>query len=647
MWRKASSIRDTLFFAIGSLTLLIVILVSHKTYESWEKLENTKQIRQLTLLNTQIFRAIVNLSEERGIVYLLLLSPDDTHIGIWKPNLTRSREEANSFLNISLEPAKSLYLLDRNGLHTQIEQQVVVINDLRRRVDAAITNPSGNDHALANEWFEQTTHLMELLQDLTLVLYEDYADLSRTLTRSQRFNYLISVITEYAGRERSFNGKLIMAGLAPTVEEQASQWRWQGTVDQSWKIASSLIEDNEVKAYFDEARSHYYSSFEIMHNIYEKSNGGEVVYLISQELWLQLASEALESLAKLSEASLNHTLLFAERTENDARKEILLQILLLLFTFSLCLYSIHVINSRVMKPIHNMADALYAVMQGKPVSLDTSGTQRSDEIGKLASVLADYQASSEKVKRTSAELVRHVKALERSNKELDDFAYIASHDLKEPLRGLHNHARFLLEDNEGKLDPDSINRLHRLMQLTQRMEKLINDLLYFSRLGRQEMAIQPADMNEIIEDIKETLEHMLEERNGTIVIPEPLPTLVCDQIRITEVFRNLITNALKYNESEEKIIEVGFTQKRKTPDGEMVKDVLYVKDNGIGIAPEFRTEVFRIFRRLQARKGKEEGTGVGLTFVKKIIDRHGGTIWLESEPDNGTTFYFTVQGNSS
>lgn len=647
MWRKASSIRDTLFFAIGSLTLLIVILVSLRTYDSWEKVEDTKQIRQLTLLNTQIFRAIVSLSEERGIVYLLLLSPDDTHIGIWKPNLTRSREEANNFLGISLEPTKNLFPPNKNGLHRQIEKQLATVNDLRRRVDAAIVNPSSDDRALADEWFTQTTHLMELLQDLTLLLYEDYGKLSRTLARSQRFNYLISIITEYAGRERSFNGKLIMAGLAPTVEEQATQWRWQGTVDQSWKIAASLIEDDEVKTYFDEAQSHYYSSFEIMHNVYEKSNGGEVVYLISQELWLQLASEALESLAKLSEASLNHTLLFAERTENDARKEILLQILLLLFTFSLCLYSIHVINARVMQPIHNMADALYAVMKGKPVSLDTSGTQRSDEIGKLASVLADYQASSEKVKRTSAELLRHVKALERSNKELDDFAYIASHDLKEPLRGLHNHARFLMEDNAEKLDPDSVNRLHRLMQLTQRMEKLINDLLYFSRLGRQEMAIQPTDMNEVIDDIKETLEHMLEERNGKIIIPEPLPTLVCDQTRITEVFRNLITNALKYNESEEKIIEVGFTKERKTPDGEMVKDVLYVKDNGIGIAPEFRTEVFRIFRRLQARKGKEEGTGVGLTFVKKIIDRHGGTIWLESEPDNGTTFYFTLQGNSA
>lgn len=247
-------------------------------------------------------------------------------------------------------------------------------------------------------------------------------------------------------------------------------------------------------------------------------------------------------------------------------------------------------------------------------------------------------------KKAEAEAARYTVALERSNKELDDFAYIASHDLKEPLRGLHNHARFLQEDNEGKLDEGSTSRLHRMIMLTQRMEKLINDLLYFSRLGRQDMAIQPTDLNIIVHDIETTLEHFLEERNGRIVVPESLPILVCDEVRITEVFRNLVTNALKYNSSAEKIVEVGFLKKLHMPNGQIQKNVIYVKDNGIGIAPEFREEVFRIFRRLNNGKGEEEGTGVGLTFVKKIIERHGGAIWLESETGKGTTFYFTLEG---
>jgi len=241
-------------------------------------------------------------------------------------------------------------------------------------------------------------------------------------------------------------------------------------------------------------------------------------------------------------------------------------------------------------------------------------------------------------KDVEAKLISYMKELESSNKELDDFAYIASHDLKEPLRGIHNHSRFLLEDNEGKLDADSVGRLGRLVYLSQRMEKLVNDLLYFSRLGRQELAIQSTDINHVIADIESTLDVMLEEHHVQITIPETLPTITCDRLRVTEAFRNLITNAIKYNDKPEKIIEIGFLSQF-----EGFTHVFYVKDNGIGIPVEFYNEVFRIFKRLQSSKtNEEEGTGVGLTFVKKIIERHGGRIWLHSEMGKGTSFYFTL-----
>lgn len=275
-----------------------------------------------------------------------------------------------------------------------------------------------------------------------------------------------------------------------------------------------------------------------------------------------------------------------------------------------------------------------------PMDLSISAFQLAD--GKhFSGIIRDITVRKE----AEANLLRYTRALERSNKELDDFAYIASHDLKEPLRGIHNHSRFLLEDNEDKLDPDSAGRLHRLVYLSQRMEKLVNDLLYFSRLGRQELAIQPTDINAVIHDIESTIDVLLEERHGKIIVPHTLPTITCDKPRVTEVFRNLIVNALKYNDSPEKLIEIGFLDSCIAADGTNTKRVFYVKDNGRGIPSEFKDEVFRIFKRLQGSKdGQEDGTGVGLTFVKKIIERHGGKIWLESEPGSGTTFYFTLEG---
>jgi PAS domain S-box-containing protein len=245
-------------------------------------------------------------------------------------------------------------------------------------------------------------------------------------------------------------------------------------------------------------------------------------------------------------------------------------------------------------------------------------------------------------REAEAALLSYTHALECSNRELDDFAYIASHDLKEPLRGLFNHATFLLEDYKDKLDEDGVRKLHRLSYLSQRMERLVNDLLYFSRLGRQDLAVQLTNMNEVIYDIQKTLEIFLEERHARIRVVNKLPSMTCDKPRITEVFRNLITNAVKYNEKDEKIVEIGFLETYPLG-GDIMRNVFYVKDNGRGIAAQFYEEIFRIFKRLQSTKGEgEEGTGVGLTFVKKIIERHEGKIWLESEVGVGTTFYFTL-----
>jgi len=245
-------------------------------------------------------------------------------------------------------------------------------------------------------------------------------------------------------------------------------------------------------------------------------------------------------------------------------------------------------------------------------------------------------------KQGETEIARYMRELERSNQELDDFAYIASHDLKEPLRGLFNHASFLLEDYQDKLDEDGVRRLHRLSDLAARMEDLVNDLLYFSRLGRAELAIQEINPNEIITDIEQMIEPFLKERNARIIVPKPMPRITCDRPRITEVFRNLITNAVKYNDKEERIVEVGFLEMAMGPEG-LEKKVFYIKDNGIGIAEEFHQEIFRIFKRLQNSAGeKEQGTGVGLTFVKKIVERHKGRIWLESKLGEGTVFYFNI-----
>jgi two-component system, LuxR family, sensor kinase FixL len=245
-------------------------------------------------------------------------------------------------------------------------------------------------------------------------------------------------------------------------------------------------------------------------------------------------------------------------------------------------------------------------------------------------------------KEMERERAQFIADLARSNQELDDFAYIASHDLKEPLRGVANNATFLKEDYEGSLDEKGLKRLNRMVFLCQRMERLVDDLLYFSRLGRQKLAVQPTDLNVIVRDIEAMMESSLQEKHAEIVIPRRLPTITCDTTRITEVFRNLITNAIKYNQNDSKRIEIGYASMTELVPDAAEELVFYVRDNGIGIAPEFHREIFRIFKRLNEEDDTQRGSGVGLTFVQKIIERHNGRIWLESELGQGTTFYFTI-----
>jgi light-regulated signal transduction histidine kinase (bacteriophytochrome) len=228
--------------------------------------------------------------------------------------------------------------------------------------------------------------------------------------------------------------------------------------------------------------------------------------------------------------------------------------------------------------------------------------------------------------------------LARSNSELDWFAYIASHDLKEPLRGIQNFARFVAEDYAERLDDDGRHKLETMVRLSGRLEALLDDLLKYSRLGRVDLAMQSTDLNRVVDEVTDLLLSPIQRERVEIRIPRPLPTLRCDRPRVAEVFFNLISNGLKYADKPERWVELGYD------DPEEGKPLtLYVRDNGIGIQERYFSAIFDMFRRLHTRDKFGGGTGVGLAIVRKIIARHGGRIWLESTPGEETTFYFTLE----
>ena len=225
--------------------------------------------------------------------------------------------------------------------------------------------------------------------------------------------------------------------------------------------------------------------------------------------------------------------------------------------------------------------------------------------------------------------------LKRSNDELQQFASVASHDLQEPLRGVAGCLEIIEETYKGKLD-DKIDKLIRhAIDGAMRMHALIDDLLVLSRVTTKEMTIQPADLSMVLDRALENLEVPIKERQATIT-RDDLPVLVGDTTHLIQLFQNLISNAIKFCANRPLQIHVG----AKSEDGHWL---FSVRDNGIGFEQEYTDRIFLPFKRLHTAD-KYPGTGIGLAICKRIVERHGGKIWAESEIDKGSTFYFTISG---
>ena len=236
--------------------------------------------------------------------------------------------------------------------------------------------------------------------------------------------------------------------------------------------------------------------------------------------------------------------------------------------------------------------------------------------------------------RMRIELQDTVEQLQQSINELQDFAYTASHDLKEPLRTITNFSRFIDEDYRDRIDHEGQQMLRMMREAAQWLEGLIDELLHYSRAGQSELDLQPVDLNEIVESIANDLQAAFADKTVSLKVAPNLPQIVADRVRVKQILQNLIANAIKYNDNAEPLVEVGFRDENPP--------VFFVKDNGIGIPEVHHEKIFRIFKRLHGKGEYGGGFGAGLTIVKKLIEKHNGRIWLDPDSDQGARFCFTL-----
>jgi light-regulated signal transduction histidine kinase (bacteriophytochrome) len=250
--------------------------------------------------------------------------------------------------------------------------------------------------------------------------------------------------------------------------------------------------------------------------------------------------------------------------------------------------------------------------------------------GRVAVVFRDITERRE----AEDERVRFTEELQRSNEELQRFAYVASHDLQEPLRSIISFSQLLARRYEGRLDTDADEYIGFIVEGGNRMQRLIEDLLQLSRIETTARPLEPTDAGEVVDGVLRAMETPIREAGATVEV-EPLPTVMADAAQLAQVFTNLIANALKYRRPDVPPA-IRISAERA---GRVWR--VAVADNGIGIEPEYYGRIFVIFQRLHTQE-KYDGTGIGLAVVKKIVERHGGKVWVESTPGEGSTFLFTL-----
>ena len=251
--------------------------------------------------------------------------------------------------------------------------------------------------------------------------------------------------------------------------------------------------------------------------------------------------------------------------------------------------------------------------------------------------LEQQKKADKTLEALNSDLSRTAQKLQAANHELKDFVYIASHDLREPLRKISSFGMLLKDSLEGKLESDDQENIDFMIDGASRMNHMIEGLLMYSRLGKNEIPTEQIDLNETIEQLKQLeLAEMLEESGGTVEVPQPLPKIQGLPVQIRQLLQNFIANGIKYRAEG---IKPRIAVKAQDLGEGQVR--IEVQDNGIGIDEKFRDDVFKMFRRLHSRQ-EYEGTGIGLAICKRIIERHNGRIGVESTPGQGATFWFIL-----
>jgi signal transduction histidine kinase len=433
---------------------------------------------------------------------------------------------------------------------------------------------------------------------------------------------------EMAGVERA-----LMTGFAADDKpvSESDMHKWMRVLKGQDALFSAFEHQIHVAGKIQEEFQNVFSGdytkmiIDIRRQLYEKHRVGN--YELMPLDVFAVATWRIDELQKIEDMQTNKILHSAEKYLARKTNSFIMYIALTA-TSVIAIFVLSIINARrITRPITILSNATKRFASG---NLDYKVEIRSkNEIGELAYNFIQMRTQRQKIENEREALINKLKYL---NKELEGFAYVVSHDLKAPLRAIHNYADFLQTDLKGKLEEEQEMYLDRLGKAVRQSEDLIEDILMLSRIGKHQIEIKNIDMETFVQDLIPSLDLP---SDVEIVIKDGWPTMDAETTLLRQIFQNLILNGIKFNKSSIKTIEIGWHQR----DNEYYE--FFVKDNGIGIDERFFEKIFRPFQRLHTTK-EYEGTGIGLAAVIRAVNMLQWSVRVESKPGEGSTFFVTI-----
>ncbi|MBI1215084.1 MAG: hypothetical protein GC185_04600 [Alphaproteobacteria bacterium] len=623
MTQTRLSIRTTLLGIIGLLNILVAFLVGANVHGDWQRLDDVRTLARGSAATNRLYTANKYLSLERANTLSVLYVAPDTASAL-REEIAEDRAKAEKALSDGLAQVAADAPAALTGALTAVKRDRAALQKLRGVLDADLEKPVGErDDGLSDRFFRAETGLITRIAALVAAYDKPLRAIDATVGQQVLLKRFVWQTTEYAGREYAVIGRLIAQNKPVTPGQQEELRVWSSLTRNGWNtigyVAGGSGLDRQLSPYLDEAKTHYLMTFGQVKDLFfsPAAVSSNSPYPLSPEMWLVLASQAVDSLSALKDASLQQTQAYVNGVETRAERRIGISALFFAAALGVSLYCLLTIIMRVIRPVNAMVEALYKTAQGEEHA-PLPERFRYDEIGKLASVLTTLEDN--------------FKQIRQSNEELERYAYITAHDLRSPLRAIDNLSRWIEEDLEGVMQDETRQHMAAMRQRVARMEKLLSDTLEYSRISRDAKKTSGEIMTAAML-VEDAVAMAAPPPGVTVRIGEELAGIELHRLPVQQVFYNLINNAIKHRDGETGTVAVSA---ETGPDFY----TFTVADDGPGIEKRYHEKIFEMFQTLKPRD-EREGSGMGLAIVKKILTTQGGIIKVESEAGKGTRFYFT------